>query len=72
MMRFLSVGKQFTFGKSNDTRVWTSRLMNYPSSVETETNGPTPTLNHFKIFNEMMMKKISDNPKGQDVRLAIS
>ena len=40
--------------------------------VATETNAPAEALKHFKIFNEMMLKQVPDNIKGNDKRLSIS
>jgi tetratricopeptide (TPR) repeat protein len=40
--------------------------------VATETNAPAEALNHFKIFNEMMLKEAEDDIEGKDKRLAIS
>ncbi|KAF2969761.1 hypothetical protein GQX73_g3870 [Xylaria multiplex] len=41
-------------------------------NVGTETNDPSFTLNHFKIFNEMMIRESGDQIHGKDKRLSIS
>lgn len=40
--------------------------------ISTETNDPRGTLEHFKIFNELMTREIGNGAQGKDKRLAIS
>ena len=40
--------------------------------IGTETNNPQLTLNHFKIFNKMMINESGSSNRGKDKRLAIS